>query len=128
MVLSGKLADLWLRLFSRSYQSPINCLPPKFIVFESTLKLELPYTLFQVKSFSLGRAWEFSVLTACLSLLNKTSEPPLHSGTVAHFLRMTSLPHEQSTGYSLWSSWLASPTIEHPTISWAEGDLGLNIP
>ena len=51
------------------------------IVFDSALRLGLPYALFQIKSVSLQRAMELSTLTTCLSPL---TEPQYHySGTGA---------------------------------------------
>lgn len=47
----------------RIYQLPLNCFPfIIFTVFESTLKLELPHILFQLKWVPSGRALEFPVL------------------------------------------------------------------
>ena len=44
------------------------------IVFESTLRLELAHTLFQMKSVPLGRASELSFLTVCLSWADSPSQ------------------------------------------------------
>lgn len=82
------------------------------IVFHIPLRLELPQTLFQIKSISWGRALELSVRKNWLSLLART---------LNHWARMVASSLVLSSQLAFWAQTLS------PIVKLDEGSQGLAV-